>query len=75
MKMAIMIFSIPSFNESSLTLEKKIPTNTTGIMLQDLIIITIGKLVILIAKILDSADTVTRIEQISIFFVGNRVEG
>jgi hypothetical protein len=71
MVIAIMIFYTPSFNESSLTLEQKIPTNTTGMILQDLIIITTGKLAILIAKILDSADTVTRIEQISIFFVGN----
>jgi hypothetical protein len=58
-----------------LTLEQKIPTNTTGIILHDFIIITIGKLVILIAKILDRADTVTSIAHITIFLSGNSVEG
>ena len=75
MKMAMTIFYAPSFSESSLTLEQQMPTNTTGIMLHDLIIITIGKLVSLIAKILDSADIVTKIAQISTFLTGNSVEG
>lgn len=39
-------------------------------MLQDFIIITIGKLVIFIAKILDSAETVTNVAQTIILPVG-----
>lgn len=61
MNKAVTILSAPNFRALSLTFEQKNPTKTTGIMLQDLIIITIGKLVILMANMLDNADTVTKI--------------
>lgn len=75
MNRAITILSLPNFRALSLTLEQKNPTNTTGMMLQDFIIITIGKLVILIASILDNADTVTKIAHKNIFRDGTLVEG
>ena len=75
MNNATITLSAPNFRVSSLTLEQKNPTKTTGIILHDFIIITIGKLVILIANILDNADTVTKIAQINILPDGRQVEG
>jgi len=69
---AMTIFYGPNLSLWSLTLEQNIPTNTTGIILQDFIIITIGKLVIFMAKILDNVDTVTNIAQINILILGRR---
>lgn len=63
MKRAMTIFSGPSFSALSLTLEQKKPTKTTGMILQDLNIITTGKLVNLIAIMLAKADTVIKIAQ------------
>lgn len=74
MNNATITLSAPNFRVSSLTLEQKNPTKTTGIILHDFII-TIGKLVILIANILDNADTVTKIAQINILPDGRQVEG
>lgn len=75
MNRAMTTLSAPNFNALSLTFEQKKPTKTTGIILQDFIIITMGKLVILIAMILDNADTVIKIAHISIFRDGRVVEG
>lgn len=66
----IAIFYTPSLRLLSLTLEQNMATNTTGMILQDLTIITTGKLVILIATILDKAEIVTKIAQGSIFLLG-----
>lgn len=63
MNRAMTILSGPNLSALSLTLEQKKPTNTTGMMLHDLIIITTGKLVNLIAIILAKADTVIKIAQ------------
>lgn len=67
MNKATITLSAPNLRALSLTLEQKNPTKTTGMMLHDFIIITIGKLVILIASILDNADTVTKIAHRNIF--------
>ncbi len=67
------IFSTPNLRLLSLTREQNIATKTTGIILHDFTIITTGKLVILIAMILDNPDIVTKIAQGSIFLLGSEV--